>query len=312
MNKKAMILVFLIFGAFVCPLIFADSLSISVLSYQDKPNTFYVSNNNTKEIDFRVKFLSEELKEGKANISVDIFPNDSEINVSISTQEFNFYNSLDTTEKIYVDTKNLKQNKTLQLKVEIFDEYNNKLKTASKYITLIPNNSEEYYYYTNNHTRPRILGYNLSRSISVINGKEDSDLISVYVNKEEGSVYSLNCMVSNPAIIINYNYVTSQKTDINLSIDKNKTLETNDYYLNCKIQDGYEIINIKEIKIRYTAKEETKKETLQSSIKPETKKITGFLSLPKINFIPKMESSKTTVLLAIFVILLILILFGRK
>lgn len=307
-----MILVFLIFGAFVCPLIFADSLSINVLSYQDKPNTFYVSNNNTKEIDFRVKFLSEELKEGKANISVQVLPEDSEISVFVSSKELSFYNSLDTTEKIYVDTKNLKQNKTLQLKVEIFDEYNNKLKTASKYITIIPNNSEEYYNYTNNHTRPRILGYNLSRSISVINGKEDSDLISVYVNKEEGSVYSLNCMVSNPAIIINYNYVTSQKTDINLSIDKNKTLETNDYYLNCKIQDGYEIINIKEIKIRYTAKEETKKEVLQTTTQPETKNITGFLSLPKINFIPKMESSKTTVLLAIFVILLILIVFGRK
>lgn len=312
MNKKAMILVFLIFGASVCPLIFADSLSISVLSYQDKPNTFYVSNNNTKEIDFRVKFLSEELKEGKANISVDIFPNDSEINVSISTQEFIFYNSLDTTEKIYINTKNLKQNKTLQLKVEILDKYNNKVKTANKYITIIPNNSEEYYNYTNNHTRPRILGYNLSRSISVINGKEDSDLISVYVNKEEGNVYSLDCTASNPAIVINYNYVTSQKTDINLSIDKNKTLETNDYYLNCKIQDGYEIINIKEIKIRYTAKEETKKEVLQTTTQPETKNITGFLSFPKINFIPKMESSKTTVLLAIFVILLILILFGRK
>lgn len=312
MNKKAMILVFLIFGAFVCPLIFADSLSINVLSYQDKPNTFYVSNNNTKEIDFRVKFLSEELKEGKANISVDIFPNDSEINASISTQEFIFYNSLDTTEKIYINTKNLKQNKTLQLKVEILDKYNNKLKTTNKYITLIPNNSEEYYNYTNNHTRPRMLGYNLSRSISVINGKEDSDLISVYVNKEEGNVYSLDCTASNPAIVINYNYVTSQKTDINLSIDKNKTLETNDYYLNCKIQDGYEIINIKEIKIRYTAKEEIKKEVLQTTTQPETKNITGFLSLPKINFIPKMESSKTTVLLAIFVILLILILFGRK
>lgn len=307
-----MILVFLIFGAFVCPLIFADSLSINVLSYQDKPNTFYVSNNNTKEIDFRVKFLSEELKEGKANISVDIFPNDSEINVSISTQEFIFYNSLDTTEKIYINTKNLKQNKTLQLKVEILDKYNNKVKTANKYITIIPNNSEEYYNYTNNHTRPIILGYNLSRSISVINGKEDSDLISVYVNKEEGNVYSLDCTASNPAIVINYNYVTSQKTDINLSIDKNKTLETNDYYLNCKIQDGYEIINIKEIKIRYTAKEEIKKEVLQTTTQPETKNITGFLSLPKINFIPKMESSKTTVLLAIFVILLILILFGRK
>lgn len=312
MNKKAMILVFLIFGAFVCPLIFADSLSINVLSYQDKPNTFYVSNNNTKEIDFRVKFLSEELKEGKANISVDIFPNDSEINVSISTQEFIFYNSLDTTEKIYINTKNLKQNKTLQLKVEILDKYNNKVKTTNKYITIIPNNSEEYYNYTNNHTRPRILGYNLSRSISVINGKEDSDLISVYVNKEEGNVYSLDCTASNPAIVINYNYVTSQKTDINLSIDKNKTLETNDYYLNCKIQDGYEIINIKEIKIRYTAKEEIKKEVLQTTTQPETKNITGFLSLPKINFIPKMESSKTTVLLAIFVILLILIVFGRK
>lgn len=313
MNKKQLILVFLIFGVFISPFIFADSLNVNIQSTQDKPNTFYVSNNSTKEIDFRIKFLSEELKEGKVNISVSIFPNDSEISALVSTQEFYFYNNLDTKEKIYVNTKTLTENKTLQLKVEILDKYNNKIKTTQKYITIIPNNSEEYYNYTINHTRPRILGYNLSRSIAVINGKKDSDLISIYVNKEEGNTYSLDCITSNPAIVFNYNYINSQKTDINLSIDKNKSIEANDYFLNCKLQDGYETIDIKEIKIRYTPKEETQKEILQTSVQPEEKNITGFLSLPKINSsLFKMDDSKTHVLLAIFIILIILIIFAKK
>ena len=68
---------------------------------------------------------------------------------------------------------------------------------------------------------------------------------------------------------VNFLNINSQKIDINLSIDKNKSIEANDYFLNCKLQDGYETIDIKEIKIRYTPKEETQKEILQTSVQPE-------------------------------------------
>jgi len=300
MNEKQLLLIFIL-CVFISPNIFSGTLQIDILSPLDKPNTFYISNNNLKEIDFRIIYFSNNSEAMKAKIFFEILPSNLGVDISLSNQEFNFFESFESNEKIYVSTKTLREIKNIQLKVKIFDKYNNLLETKTKYIKLIPNNSEENYIYSPTHTRPRLLGYNLSRSVAVINGKKDSDNISVFVKNQEGNIYSLDCSSNDQSIVINYSFDYS-KTDLNISIKDNGQLKTGEYFINCKLQDGYETMILKEIKIIYTDLDQT--EQIKETPKEENK-ITGFLSLPKI------DNNKTYVLFAIFIIIVILIIFSK-
>ena len=311
MKKNILLLVFIGFFLSMAPLIFA--LDLDVLTRADSgTNRYYVSNYSTREIDFKTTYVLGDNKEGKVVYSYEVFPNTEDIEIQLSTNDFYFINNTETNQIIYIKTKKLKETKTLKLNIQIFDNYNNILKTESKFLKIVPNNSNNYYEYTKTHSEPRYTGYSMSRSVAVINGPKDFDVISIYTKTEDNSNLSISCFTSNEAIVVEQQYQSPGKTDLNLTIDsKAKELKSGDYFIDCKLFNAYGSQELPEIKLRYTSddisKDTEKDQNKSISITEKSKFATGFLSLPK----PK-SSSFTYVLFVILIILILLILFSRN
>lgn len=274
--------------------VFSSNLDISMVSSFDKEGSFFVSNNHTREITFNVSFSSVTQKEGKLKLSYEIFPSKKDIEISFSCDSLEFYNTFLTTEKIYIKTQTLTETKTLKLIAEIYDKYNNLIETKSTFITITPNNSESYYHYTKQHTPPTINGYKLSRNISVLENKEDTDVVSVYVSKEPYTLYSLHCDFDDTSISLKQDYINENQ--INLILSSKKEIQPGEYTLDCKLQDGYNEIKLKEIQVIYFGE---KIKTLEET-KTTENKITAFFSFSKFDF----SSSKLFILFSVFILLL--------
>ncbi|HOZ36121.1 MAG TPA: hypothetical protein PLK55_04025 [archaeon] len=312
MNKLSVFVMVIIVSALITPFIFA---STSIITPADSSqNNYYVSNYSTREISFSVNydFKSEELKDGKIVYSYKVLPNSEGLDIQLSNTEILFTNNFSNTETIYLNTKQLTEIKNLQIKSEVFDIYNNLLFTKVLYLKIIPNNSNNYYEYTKTHSEPRYAGYSISRTIAVINGLKDYDIISIYTKTEDNSPLALSCFTSNQAIVVEQQYQSPERTDIKLAIDsKAKDLKSGDYYISCKLFNAYVSQELPEIKLRYTSyniSKETEDNQNQSvSITETAKSVTGFLSFSKAK-----SSNFTYVLFIILIILILLILFSRN
>ncbi|MFA5745968.1 MAG: hypothetical protein WCX82_01310 [archaeon] len=319
MNRNTLFVVSIILCLFITPLISAKEQAVlSILTTPDKDaDTYYVSNYSTREITFESTYNLGNNQEGKAVYSLQVSPDTSGLDIELSTIESNFINDLDSKEVLYINTEKLTGNKTVQLRVSIFDNYNNLLSTKVKFLKLVPNNSNDYYEYTKDHTAPKYIGYNLSRKVSVINGYKDSDLISIFTTTEDGYVKDITCISSNSAIVTNLIYKDSKQTDLNISIDVNGTLQSGDYIINCFVYNAYDKEEVAEIKLRYTNIDYPKPKLINIDINKSTSKsidtnssvtpknsVTGFLGLPK-------TGNLTYVLFVIFILLLVLILFSK-
>jgi hypothetical protein len=313
MKKNILLLVFIGFFLSMAPLVF--SLELNMLTPADTgQNSYYVSNYSTREINFSAShdFKSTEIKEGKIVYSYQVLPNSKGLDIQLSNTEVIFTNNFSNTEIIYLNTTKLTEIKNLQIKAEVFDTYNNLLFTKVLFFKIIPNNSNNYYEYTKTHSEPRYTGYSMSRSVAVINGPKDFDVISIYTKTEDNSNLSISCFTSNEAIVVEQQYQSPGKTDLNLTIDsKAKELKSGDYFIDCKLFNAYGSQELPEIKLRYTSddisKDTEKDQNKSISITEKSKFATGFLSLPK----PK-SSSFTYVLFVILIILILLILFSRN
>lgn len=313
MNKLSVFVMVIIVSALITPFIFA---STSIITPADSSqNNYYVSNYSTREIDFKTTYLLGDYKEGKVVYSYEVFPNIYGLEIQLSTPDFYFINSTETNQIIYIKTEELKETKTLKLTIQIFDNYNNVLKTESKFIKIVPNNSEyDYYDSTKTHATPRFIGYSLSRSVSVISGENDYDIISVYTKTEDSSTMAINCKPNNSAIVIEQVYKDHNQTDLKISIaKKTKELENGDYKINCVLSNSKTTLDLPEIKLRYENAEP--KETLleitepiskTSETKATTASATGFLSLPKTS------SKFTYILFSVFILLIVLIIFSKN
>lgn len=312
MKKIALLLVFISLFLSLAPLVFASDLKM-LMSADTGQNGYYVSNYSTRELNFNASydFKSEEIKEGKIVYSYQVLPNTEGLNIQLSNTEVLFTNNFSETEVIYLNTTQLTEIKNLQIKAEVFDNYNNLLSTKVIYLKIIPNNSNNYYEYTKTHSEPRYTGYSMSRSVAVINGPKDSDIISIYTKTEDNSSMIVSCLTSNEAIVFEQQYKTPSQTDLKIMIDsKSKDLKSGDYYISCNLSNAYASQELPEIKLRYTS--DISKVTITDqnqsiSVSSKTKSATGFLSLPK----PK-SSGFTYVLFAVLIFLILLILFSKN
>ncbi len=304
MNKKILFSIALLFCIVLTPQIFAKTTTQN----PDKgTNQYYVSNYSTREISFTSNYTIGSNQEGKIVYSYDISPDSKSINIQLSSREINFINDISSREVIYITTEKLTETKTIILRVQVFDKYNNLLNTDKKYLKIIPNNSNQYYEYTKKHTAPRYIGHNLSRTVSVINGPKDSDIISIFVTTEEGYLKDISCSSNNEKVIVKDIYIDSKQTDLNISIDQNNTLKSGDYFIDCYIFSADDKQTIPQITVRYTETENSK--TLKqenATVTTEPKKTaTGFLILPKL-------TNLTSVLFAILIFLLLIALFYKE
>jgi hypothetical protein len=311
MKKNTLLLLFIGFFLSMAPSVFANDLKM--LTPADiGTNGYYVSNYSTREINFGVSydFKSEEIKDGKIVYSYKFLKDIKGLDIQLSNTEIFFTNNFSNTETIYLKTKQLTQTANLQIKAEVFDNYNNPLFTKVLYLKIIPNNSNNYYEYTKTHSEPRYTGYSMSRSVAVINGLKDYDVISVYTKMEDNSTLALSCLTSNEAIVVEQKYQGPGKTDIKLSIDpKAKDLKSGDYFVSCKLNNSYVSQELPEIKLRYTGDvlKEIKDQNQSISITEKPKSATGFLSFSKAK-----SSSFTYVLFGVLVILILLIIFSKN
>ena len=312
MNKLSVFVMVIIVSALITPFIFASTNIIT--SADSEQNKYYVSNYSTREIDFKTAYTLGNNQEGKVVYSFEVFPNTEGLEIQLSTPYFYFINSTETNQVIQIKTKELKEAKTLKLSIQIFDIYNNLLKTESKFLKIVPNNSNyNYYESTNTHATPRFIGYSLSRAVSVVSGKEDYDIISVYTKTESFSTMAINCISNNSAIVIEQIYKDYNQTDLKISIDSKEELESGDYQINCKLSNSENTIDLPEIKLRYesaetkaTALETTEAISKTSETKPITASATGFLGLTKTS------SRFTYILISVFILLIVLILFSKN
>lgn len=312
MNCKRQLLVFLIFSLAMAPIVSANSLEL-ITTPDTKANGFYVSNYSTREINFKTdfSFKTQELKEGKLVFSYVISPDSKDIDIQFSRTEVNFTNDISSNDVLYITTKKITHIKNIQIRAEVFDNYNNLLFTKVIYIKIIPNNSNNYYEYTKDHSEPRYVGYTLSRSLSVINGKEDYDIISIYTKTQDNSSMAIDCKTSNPAIILEQQYKDYNQTDLKLSISKKAKLESGDYFIDCVIFNASNSQELPQIKLRYTNGTdhlETSKDQSQSiSVTEKPKSVTGFLSFSKAK-----TSNFTSVLFVVLIVLVLFILFSKN
>lgn len=312
MKKNFLFLVFIGFFLSIAPLAFASNLKM-LTPADTGTNGYYVSNYSTREINYRMSydFKTDGINEGKIVYSYKVLQDSKDLDIQLSNTEVFFVNNFSNTETIYLNTKQLTEIKNLQVKAEAFDNYNNLLSTKVLYLKIIPNNSNNYYEYTKTHAEPRYSGYSMSRSVAVINGPNDYDVISIYTKLEDNSTLSLSCFTNNEAIVVEQKYQGPGKTDIKLTIDpKAKDLKSDDYFIFCKLYNAYVSQELPEIKLRYTSavlKEIKKEQNQTTTITEKPKSATGFLSFSKSR-----SSSFTYILCGVLAVLILLILFSKN
>lgn len=312
MKKNVLFLVFIGFFLSMAPLAFASDLKM-LTPADTGTNGYYVSNYSTREINFNMSydFKTDDLKEGKIAYSYKVLQDSKDLDIQLSNTEVFFVNNFSSTEIIYLNTKQLTEIKNLQVKAEVFDNYNNLLSTKILFLKIIPNNSNNYYEYTKTHAEPRYSGYSMSRSIAVINGSKDYDVISIYTKIEDDSSLAMSCSTNNEAIVVEQKYLSPDKTDLKLTIDpKAKALESGDYFIFCKLYNAYVSQELPEIKLRYTSdvyKEVKKEQNQTTTITEKPKSATGFLSFAKTK-----SSSSTFILLGVLLVLILLIINSKN
>jgi hypothetical protein len=229
--KKMLFLILLIL---LTPNIFSQ-IELSLQTSPDyKNNTFYISKNISKNILFNIdsEYVSNDLYPLKAKYELTIYNPTNQIILNISKEDEYFISSVKSDLSLNIRSLNFQDRKvTLQVKVLLFDYYDNLIDSDYKYIYLISNNSE--YEFSDNikNKVPEYKGYSLTRSKMIILNKKDSDKIIIKNHVNDLISYGTSCSTLEE---INFDLRYLGKNQYSLQVFGDSNVSPGSYFINCR------------------------------------------------------------------------------
>jgi hypothetical protein len=287
-------------------------------------NTFYLSKNSNLILDFEMEINYDKLSyknnnDPRIEITYESFgTKNKNLNLDLSNNLLYFQNSFLGNFSLHVSTNSDFQGNTIsKVQIDLYDEYNNLLDTKRIYLNFVYNNSQIYDPITKNHSKPRFLGYNYSRDFAILQSNNDSDIINVNLKSDYDNYnFVLNCKSDEN---INLNIIIKDKSyknfDLLISVDSNKTLSKEFYYIYCYAQDNYETNKLKDIIVKYKPIEENTDFNFSENLNLESSdnkynnfsKLSAFFNLNKSDF-----NFKYTLLFILIILILLMFIKTKK
>lgn len=228
-----------------------EKIELIQLSKADElENQFDLFKNNLKEINFKVSFDSKNSFEKKVIYSYEVLSNNfnkDKVSLDLSKKEEYFFKNLNSNLQLKVLTKEFSESSfVLKIEAKVYDNYNNLIDYTRTYLSFQANNKDL-------KNTDYFNGFNYSRSLALIEHKNDFDVIKI-TTKNKG--YDLYCKSDNPALETNINYPQKEgEFDLNISVDKNYSFLENRSIVSCYAFTATDKIKLKDIVVIYENRE---------------------------------------------------------
>ncbi|MDD5316786.1 MAG: hypothetical protein PHX33_07205 [Candidatus Cloacimonetes bacterium] len=228
-----------------------EKIELIQLSKADQlENQFDLFKNDLKEINFKVSFDSKNTFEKKVIYSYEVLSNnfnENKVSLDLSKKEEYFFKNLNSNLQLKVLTKEFSESSfVLKIEAKVYDNYNNLIDYTRTYLSFQANNKDL-------KNTDYFNGFNYSRSLALIEHKNDFDVIKI-TTKNKG--YDLYCKSDNPALETNINYPQKEgEFDLNISVDKNYSFLENRSVVSCYAFTATDKIKLKDIVVIYENRE---------------------------------------------------------
>jgi len=228
-----------------------EKIELIQLSKADQlENQFDLFKNDLKEINFKVSFDSKNTFEKKVIYSYEVLSNNfnkNKVSLDLSKKEEYFFKNLNSNLQLKVLTKEFSESSfVLKIEAKVYDNYNNLIDYTRTYLSFQANNKDI-------KNTDYFNGFNYSRSLALIEHKNDFDVIKI-TTKNKG--YDLYCKSDNPALETNINYPQKEgEFDLNISVDKSYSFLENRSVVSCYAFTATEKIKLKDIVVIYENRE---------------------------------------------------------
>ena len=228
-----------------------EKIELIQLSKADQlENQFDLFKNDLKEINFKVSFDSKNTFEKKVIYSYEVLSNnfnENKVSLDLSKKEEYFLKNLNSNLQLKVLTKEFSESSfVLKIEAKVYDNYNNLIDYTRTYLSFQANNKDL-------ENTDLFSGFNYSRSLALIEHKNDFDVIKI-TTKNKG--YDLYCKSDNPALETNINYPQKEgEFDLNISVDKSYSFLENRSIVSCYAFTATEKIKLKDIVVIYENRE---------------------------------------------------------
>lgn len=228
-----------------------EKIELIQLSKADQlENQFDLFKNDLKEINFKVSFDSKNTFEKKVIYSYEVLSNNfnkDKVSLDLSKKEEYFFKNLNSNLQLKVLTKEFSESSfVLKIEAKVYDNYNNLIDYTRTYLSFQANNKDI-------KNTDYFNGFNYSRSLALIEHKNDFDVIKI-TTKNKG--YDLYCKSDNPALETNINYPQKEgEFDLNISVDKNYSFLENRSIVSCYAFTATDKIKLKDIVVIYENRE---------------------------------------------------------
>ena len=228
-----------------------EKIELIQLSKADQlENQFDLFKNDLKEINFKVSFDSKNSFEKKVIYSYEVLSNNfnkNKVSLDLSKTEEYFFTNLNSNLQLKVLTKEFSESSfVLKIEAKVYDNYNNLIDYTRTYLSFQANNKDI-------KNTDYFNGFNYSRSLALIEHKNDFDVIKI-TTKNKG--YDLYCKSDNPALETNINYPQKEgEFDLNISVDKSYSFLENRSIVSCYAFTATDKIKLKDIVVIYENRE---------------------------------------------------------
>ena len=276
-----------------------EKIELIQLSKADQlENQFDLFKNDLKEINFKVSFDSKNTFEKKVIYSYEVLSNnfnENKVSLDLSKKEEYFFTNLNSNLQLKVLTKEFSESSfVLKIEAKVYDNYNNLIDYTRTYLSFQANNKDI-------KNTDYFNGFNYSRSLALIEHKNDFDVIKI-TTKNKG--YDLYCKSDNPALETNINYPQKEgEFDLNISVDKSYSFLENRSIVSCYAFTATDKIKLKDIVVTYENREI---EYLEEE--PKTNKI----DLTTLLSFTKNTNKNILTLVFIFVLFLFFLSLSKK
>jgi hypothetical protein len=224
-----------------------------------KENTFYISKNITKSIDFQITsdYISSSLNKYRAEYDLKVYSSSlKQINFSLSKKEEYFVSYVNSTLSLNIRSLDFTDEKIkLRIKVLIYDFYNNLIDYDYLFIDIISNNSEYEFSDSLKNEVPEYKGYSLSRDKMFILNRLDNDKITIQ-NHVKDIFYGTECSSNTDDIVLDLRYQGNNFYSLEVSIKPDKNVSKDVFQINCFSYYKGDLHYIKPITVNYLDQKE--------------------------------------------------------
>lgn len=245
---------------FILILLISGNVFSSINITTDTPfdvseNTFYLSKNTSKNIDFSINadLISNNLHKKRVVYDLKVYHGNLEqIDLHLSKEEEYFISSINSFLSLNVRTfEFVDQRVKVGIKVTLYDSFNNVLDVSFVYLDLVSNNSEYMFIDSPINKVPEYKGHSLSRDKLFILNKFDKDLITIKNHVDFGFAYDLRCYPNKNDIILDLRYQGDNLFNLEVSLNQDLNFFNSVYFINCYAFHQNDFHNIRPLTVNY-------------------------------------------------------------